>query len=133
MLVNFVMADNHALGTATQRVGAVGAGSTFNLGGAIKFPGLAPITRLEVVVEIGGHQRKRFFAPSPQQVAVEPAPYDPGWVGDVAGELVNDDPPWVLERAQMWAVVFDAAGNVLAAGRVTRRRGCPSGPDRSST
>jgi hypothetical protein len=117
VLVNFVLADNHALGTVTQSIGAIAAGSTFDLGGAITFPGLAPVARLEVVVQPGGHQRRKVFSPSVANVAVEPSPYDAGWVGDVAGELINDDPPWILERAQLWAVVFDAAGNVLGGGQ----------------
>ena len=111
------MADNRALGTVTQSIGAIAAGSTFNLGGSITFPGLAPITRLEVVLQPGGHQRKQFFTPSVVSSVVESSSYDKGWVGDVAGELVNDDAPWICERAQMWAVVFDSAGNVLGGGQ----------------
>ena len=116
-LINFVLADNRALGTVTQSIGAIGAGETFYLGGSISFPGLAPVKRLEVVLQPGGHQRKKVFTPSVDQISVESASYDKGWVGAVTGELVNDDPPWILQRAQMWAVVFDAAGNVLGGGQ----------------
>jgi hypothetical protein len=116
-LVNFVLADNRALGTVTQNVGAIGAGSTFYLGGSMTFPGLAPVARLEVVLRVRGHQRKRLFTPSVANSVVEGSPSDPGWVGDVAGELVNDDPPWIMQRAQMWAVVFDSAGNVIGGGQ----------------
>jgi hypothetical protein len=117
VLVNFVLANNNALGTVTQSVGAIGAGSTFDLGGSTTFPGLAPIARLEVVVQPNGHQKKLARTPSSANVTVEPSSYDPGWVGSVAGELINDDPPWILDRAQMWSVVFDSAGNVLGGGQ----------------
>ena len=96
---------------------AIGAGSKFYLGGSITFPGLAPITRLEEVIQIGGHQKKLFFNPTAQSIRVEPNPYDPGWVGGVGGELINDDPPWIFERGRMWGVVFDSAGNVLGGGQ----------------
>jgi hypothetical protein len=46
-------------------------------------------------------------------IAIEPSTYDQGWVGGVAGELINNDTRLTLQNAQFSAVVFDAAGNVL--------------------
>jgi hypothetical protein len=116
VLINFVLADNRALGTQTTQVGAISAGSDFYVGGELTFPAAAPIVRLEPVIQIGGHQRKKAFFPSLTNIAVEPSLGDVGWVGDVGGELVNDDPPWILNSAQLFAVVFDAAGNVIGGG-----------------
>jgi hypothetical protein len=116
VLVNFVLADGRALGTQTANVTAIGAGSRFYVGGELSFPGAAPIARLEPVIVIGGHERKKAVFPAITNVVVEPNQGDPGWVGDVAGELVNDNPPWILNSASLFAVVFDAAGNVLGGG-----------------
>ena len=116
VLLNFVLADNRALGTKTQTVAAIGAGQTYYLGGNLQFPGQAPIARLEPVIQIGGHQRPAVFGPAIENVAIEPSAHDPGWVGDVAGELVNDDAPWVFQRAKVSAVVLDANGEVLGGG-----------------
>jgi hypothetical protein len=116
ILLNFVLADGRALGTQTTNVTAIGAGSPFYVGGELNFPGAAPIVRLEPVIQIGGHQRKKTFFPAITNVVVEANQGDPGWVGDVAGELVNDDAPWILNSASLFAVVFDAAGNVLGGG-----------------
>ena len=52
MLVNFVVADNRLIGSATVRVGAIAAGQQHALGGELTFPGSAPIHRLEIVVEV---------------------------------------------------------------------------------
>jgi hypothetical protein len=127
VLINFVLADGRALGTQTTNVQAIGAGSLFYVGGELAFPGAAPIVRLEPVIQVGGHQRKKAFFPAITNVVVEPSLGDPGWVGDVAGELVNDDAPWILASASLFAVVFDAAGNVLGGGNGAATAKSPPG------
>ena len=46
--VNFLDATNHTLQTATNRIGAVRAGSTFNLGGNESLPTQTPVVKLEI-------------------------------------------------------------------------------------
>lgn len=116
VLVNFVMADNHALGTATTTVNAIQAGGQYALGGELTFPGGAPIQRLEVVVQVGGHSRPSLRLPALANIHVMPDLYDPAWVGSVEGELHNGQPSLVLQNAQLSAIILDEAGNVLGGG-----------------
>jgi hypothetical protein len=116
VLVNFVMADNHALGTTTTTVNAIQAGGQYALGGELTFPGAAPIERLEVVIKVGGHSRPQLRLPALANIHVMPDQYDPAWVGSVEGELQNPQPSLVLQNAQLSAIVFDEAGNVLGGG-----------------
>jgi hypothetical protein len=110
------MGDNHALGTTTTTINAIQAGGTYALGGELTFPGAAPIQRLEVVIQVGGHSRPQLRLPAPANIHVMPDPYDSGWVGSVEGELVNGQPGLVLQSCQLSAVILDEAGNVLGGG-----------------
>jgi hypothetical protein len=116
VLVNFVMGDNHALGTTTTTVSAIQAGGQYALGGELTFPGAAPIQRLEVVIKIGGHSRPQLRLPEPANIHVVPDLYDPAWVGGVEGELLNTQASLVLQNAQLSAIIFDEAGNILGGG-----------------
>ena len=116
VLVNFVMADNHALGTTTTTINAIQAGGTYALGGELTFPGAAPIQRLEVVIQVGGHSRPQLRLPAPANIHVMPDQYDPAWVGSVEGELLNSQVGLVLQNCQLSAVVLDEAGNILGGG-----------------
>ena len=116
VLVNFVMADNKLLGSASSSVALIPAGSDYAYGGELTFPGAAPIDRLEVVVQVGSHALRSALPPATANLRVLPDPYDPGWVGSVEGELINDQPALDLWNARLSAVVFDAAGNVLGGG-----------------
>jgi hypothetical protein len=116
VLINFVMADNHALGTVTQSINSIQAGGTYALGGELTFPGAAPIDRLEVVIQVGGHSRPELRLPATANIHVVPDLYDPAWVGSVEGELVNSQPGLVLQNCQLSAIVLDEAGNILGGG-----------------
>jgi hypothetical protein len=116
VLVNFVMADNHALGTTTTTINAIQAGGTYALGGELTFPGAAPIQRLEVVIQVGGHSRPQLHLPVPANIHVMPDQFDPAWVGSVEGELLNSQVGLILQNCQLSAVVFDEAGNILGGG-----------------
>jgi hypothetical protein len=54
VLVNFVLPDNHLIGTASANIPIINAGSQYNLGGQIGFGGAPTITRLEIVINPGG-------------------------------------------------------------------------------
>ena len=116
VLVNFVMADNHALGTATTNIQSIQAGGQYALGGELTFPEGAPIQRLEVVIQVGGQSKPQLRLPAPANIHVMPDQYDPGFVGSVEGELLNSQPSLVLQSCQLSAVILDEAGNVLGGG-----------------
>lgn len=114
--VNFVMADNNLLGTDAQTITGIGANSDYALGHVMSFPGLAPITRLEVVVRVGSYQPHAFHFPTLANIHLVPQVYDPAWLGTIEGEIQNTDPTLTLQNANLSAVVFDAAGNILGGG-----------------
>ena len=114
--VNFVMADDHLLGTDTQHVDDIGAGSDWALGNTVSFPGAAPITRLEVVIQVGSFAPQSIHVPTLANIHVVPEIFDPKWVGTIEGELQNTDPLLTLQNAQLYAVVFDPAGNIVGGG-----------------
>jgi hypothetical protein len=118
VLVNFVLADNHLIGSASNRVSLIEAGSTYALGNNLAFPGAAPVARLEIVISVGHSSRHVNHAPAVDNITIEPAtsPADIGYVGDVAGELINNDSHLTLSGASYSAVIFDAAGNILGGG-----------------
>ncbi|HZR96570.1 MAG TPA: hypothetical protein VFA56_12805 [Gaiellaceae bacterium] len=114
--VNFVMGDNNLLGTDSQRVDVIGAKSDYALGHMVSFPGAAPITRLEVVVQV-----EKYEAPVTHNLVLAnmhlvPQTFDTKWLGTVEGEMQNTDPSLILQSATLSAVVFDGAGNVLGGG-----------------
>src|SRR5262249_46231322 len=86
------------------------------LGNNLGFPGAAPITRLEIVIQVGASNRHVGHPPALANVVIEPSTYDHGWVGDVAGELINNDSHLTLEGAQYSAVILDAAGDAPGGG-----------------
>jgi hypothetical protein len=116
VLVNFVMADGQAIGTKTEIIDAIAGGSTFAYGGSLTFPGAAPVARLEVVVKVGGRQRRLVRQPLIQSVGIVPGRTDAMWVGEVNGEIVNDHPTLNVSNTKLSTVVFDANGAIVGGG-----------------
>ena len=114
--VNFVLADNHLLGTDSQRIDGIAAGSDYALGRSVSFPGDAPIVRLEVVVQVEKFDAPSIHAPTLENMHLVPQQFDTKWVGTIEGELQNTDLVLSLRSAQLSAVVFDSAGNVIGGG-----------------
>jgi hypothetical protein len=113
VLVNFVLADNRLIGTASSTVSQIRSDTEHAVGGEVIFPGAAPIARLEIVVQVGSRSARDRRAPGVSNVRILPDRYDPNWVGSVEGELQNDDRGKTLWYAQLSAVILDAQGNVL--------------------
>lgn len=116
VLVNFVLANDHLLGSTSSTIPVIPAGTDYNLGGNLGFPGAAPIARLEVVIQVGATNRHSSHPPALDNIVIEPSSYDQGWVGDIAGEVINNDAHSILSSVQYSAVILDAAGNVLGGG-----------------
>jgi hypothetical protein len=117
VLVNFVMADDKLIGSAVNNVSAIPAGGTYALGSDLSFPAGAPVARLEVVVQVSKRQTHALHIPPLANVRMLPGLYDGAYLGEIDGELINDAPAKILQNAQLSAVVFDAAGNVVGGGR----------------
>ena len=116
MLVNFVDGDNHVVQSATTRVSGIAAASTFNLGGSATLSTQTPVTKLEVVVQTGSFAARSLHVPAAQNLQIVQSQLDPGWVGEVDGEVVNDDATKVLSSAQLSVVLYDASGTVVGGG-----------------
>jgi hypothetical protein len=112
VLCNFVMADNRLIGSASQRIGDISAGTKHAIGGELTFPGGAPIDRLEVTVESKGGPLTR-TKPGISFVRLMPNPYERDWTGSIEGEVQNDDPAKTIQSFELSGVVFDAEGNIL--------------------
>lgn len=110
---NFVMADNHLLGTDTQRVPGVGANGDFAFGNTVYFPGAAPIARLEFVVRVDGFQPHALVLPTLANIHVVPESFQPQWLGTIEGELQNTNPVLTLQNAALSGVVLDAGGAIV--------------------
>jgi hypothetical protein len=116
VLVNFVMADGQAIGTKTETIDAIPAGTTFAYGDSLRFPGGAPVQRLEIVIKVVGRQRALIRQPLVQSIGIVPGLRDATWVGEVNGEIVNDHPSFNVSRAKLSTVVFDASGVIVGGG-----------------
>jgi hypothetical protein len=117
VLVNFVLPDNHLIGSASSRIPIINANSVYNLGGMLSFIGAPAIARLEVVVDAGGRARSaKVFSPGLDNVHLVPSPFEPSWLGSVEGDLINVHPTLTLSSSNLSCVVLDANGNVLGGG-----------------
>ena len=116
-LVNFVLPDNHLIGSASSQVPIINAGAIYFLGGEIGFQGTPSIQRLEVVITPGGRARSaKNFQSALDNVHLVPDLFDPAWLGSVEGDLINIHPTLALANSSMSCVIFDAQGNVLGGG-----------------
>src|SRR2546423_11810176 len=116
VLCNFVMADNVLIGSATQRIPVIAAGTKSATGGMLIFPGAAPIARLEIVVHTGKGTPITRVRPGISFVRLAPSSFEPLWTGEIDGEVQNDDPAKTIQYVELSGVVFDADGNILGGG-----------------
>jgi hypothetical protein len=118
VLVNFVLPDNHLIGSASTQIPIINAGSTYYLGGSLGFNGQPTIARLEVVINPGGRARsQKSFSPGLDNVHLVPSIFEPAWLGSVEGDLINVHPSLTLTNSNLSCVVFDANGNVIGGGQ----------------
>jgi hypothetical protein len=116
VLVNFLDEGGIVLDSAETRVGAIGAGSTFNVGGYASLPSQTAVARLEVVVQTDSFTAKNVAPPALENVHVVASRFEPDWVGEVDGDLINDRPTDTLTNAQLSFVLYDATGEVIGGG-----------------
>ena len=111
-VVNFIDASNRVVQTQTQRVAGIRAGSRYYLGGFANIPEGIAVTRLEVTGRHGDAPRGTLREPPTEDLRIVPQLGDPGFVGAVNGQVLNDHPRYLLNNARVSIVVFDAAGNI---------------------
>jgi hypothetical protein len=116
VLCNFVMSDNRLIGSATQRISDIAAGTKHVTGGELTFPGGAPIARLEIVVQISKGGPATHTKPGISFTRVMPSPIEPAWTGSIEGEVQNDDPTRTIQFVELSGIVLDASGNILGGG-----------------
>jgi hypothetical protein len=116
VLINFIDSTNRVVATSTPRVGGVGAGSNYYLGGSTPIPDATPVSKLEIVTRIGSQAPKRLLGPPTSDVLVQANRFEPGWVGAVVGQVENNHPTMLLSSTQISAVVYDSAGEVIGGG-----------------
>jgi hypothetical protein len=128
VLVNMVAATGELLGSESRTVTIIGSVATFAYGDSLSLRTQVAVTRLEITIRVGAHEPKTAHpAPDFANVRPEPAQFDPGWVGEVDGEVLNATPTLTLSNAQLSIVVFDVAGNVIGGGTGATSGAVPSG------
>jgi hypothetical protein len=117
VLVNFVNGNGVLLGSQSTTVRLIRAGGDFALGNTLSFTSAPSVTKLEVVVRVGGKQAPTTDPPvSLANVRVAPDASSPGWVGSVEGEIVNGDASHTMVGADFSGVVLDGGGNIIGGG-----------------
>jgi hypothetical protein len=115
VLVNFLDATNTVLKTETTLVTAVGAKSEHYLGGSVTIPEGIPVSTLEIVTRLGGQELHSLHQPAVSDMRVLPD-FDPGFVGSILFQVLNDRPTMLFSNPKISMVVFDASGAVLGGG-----------------
>jgi hypothetical protein len=118
VLVNFVSANGALVGSASQTVDSIPAGTEYALGKSVtSVDGPVTVSRLEVVIQVGSTQPTvRLPQPVVANGSIAPGTSDPKWVGSVRGELTNKAGKLILTRAGVSVVVMNASGEVVGGG-----------------
>jgi len=128
VLVNMVAGTGELIGTATRTIPLIAAGQTYALGDSMSLRTQVPVAKLELTIRIGAHQLKQpHNTPEFANVRIVPSQGDPGWVGEVDGEVLNSTPAMTLTNAKLSIVLLDAAGNPVGGGTGYTFAALPSG------
>jgi hypothetical protein len=117
LLVNFLDVNGRITGSKTETVAGVAAGQEYALGGSMSMPNQIPVARLELVIISSSRSPRTLHYPATTAIGIEQAPFDPGWVGAVAGELVNGHGRLTLMRARVSVIVRSHEGTILGGSR----------------
>ncbi len=128
VIVNMVSASGALAGSKAQTVAVIPADGTFALGDSLSLGTQAPVTRLEITIRVGSHEpTAKRAVPDFANVSIVPSVTEPGFVGEVDGEVVNDTTPQTLRTAHLSIVVLDGAGNPVGGGTGSTIAAVPSG------
>jgi hypothetical protein len=128
VIVNMVAADGSLIGSKSQTVATVPAGGNYALGDSLPLRTTVAATHLEITVRVGAHQPKEpHTMPDLANVRILPDPFDPGFVHEVDGEVVNDTSKATLSSATLSIVILDATGTPIGGGTGYLYAPVPSG------
>ncbi|HEY6963558.1 MAG TPA: hypothetical protein VI408_16855 [Gaiellaceae bacterium] len=126
VIVNMVDAGGALVGSKSQTVNYVPAGGTYALGDSLQLRTQERVAKLEITIRVGAHAPHKSLD-MPDFANVRLVPGDPGWVGEVDGEVVNDASAKTLSNANLSIVVLDASGNPVGGGTGFSFAPVPSG------
>jgi hypothetical protein len=126
--ISFVAGSGNVIGRKTVTVARVGAGETFALGGSTELGTQTDVKKLSASLRVGSYV-KAVTMPRPRVASanIVDSTTDPGWVGEVDGELANDNSQHTLTRASVSIVVLDGSGRILGGGTGSLTRPLASG------
>lgn len=128
VIVNMVAASGSLIGSKSKTVQLVPAGGTFALGDYMNLRTQVMATHLEITIRVEGNEPKQKHPmPDFANVRIVPSQFDPGWVGEVDGEIVNDTTTLTLANANLSIVVLDGSGNPVGGGTGFSVAAIPSG------
>jgi hypothetical protein len=128
VLINLVTASGALNATVTKTVPTIYANTTWALGDSIALRSDVQIVKLEITVRVTSARKTQpYTVPHFANVTIFPGKADPGYVGEVDGEIVNDSSPATLRSANLSIVVLDAYGNILGGGAASIYSPLPSG------
>jgi hypothetical protein len=114
VLVNVIGSNGQILESESDSYEVVPAAMTYYAGGLILIrQGYAPVARIEVNASFRARAKKAIALPPVSNVRVQDDGYGDA---EVAGEVQNTSAKPLSDLADVTAVVFDAAGNVLGGG-----------------
>ncbi len=128
LLINFASASGALIGSETKTIALIGAGQTFASGESVPMRTQVLVTKIEVTIKVMAHEPSK-LRPEPHfvNVGIVPSQNDPGWVGEVDGEVVNDTSTQTMTMAKLSIVLLDATGNVVGGGTGISFSPLPSG------
>jgi hypothetical protein len=117
VIVNMVSASGVLIGSVSRTIPLVQAGTDYDYGDSFGLRTQEPATSLEITVRVGAHEPKKTRTmPDFANVRILPAQFAVGFVGEVDGEIVNDNSAQTLMSASISVVVLDASGNPVGGG-----------------
>jgi hypothetical protein len=117
VIVNMVTASGVLIGSVSRTIPLVQSGTDYAYGDSFGLRTQEPATSLEITVRVGAHEPKKTRTmPDFANVRIVPAQFSAGFVGEVDGEIVNDNSPLTLTNSAISIVVLDASGNPVGGG-----------------
>ena len=128
VLVNMVAASGDLVGSVTRTIKLIGAGQTFAFGDSLTLRSQVPVKKLELTIRVGVHKlRQPHTMPGFANLRILPSTFDPGYVGEVDGEILNSVTTRALSSARLSIVLLNTAGIPVGGGVGNTTSPLPSG------